>query len=233
MMRRRVDHSPRRFRVWRWAGLLLGGAALTLLSAWLVGGTRIGPLKGPHPVQPTIVLGDPDHVKLVFANRRAWGAELCWSPDDGYRIEGDEYVVLTWSDAPAWMRRAVRRTPGTDWIYIAVGWPMLVFEMTAHDVDPEVWKFDYEPHGGIGFRYDFGSRFVTAVWPTTPIWPGVAVNAAVWTAVLWSVLCGPGTARRALRRRRGLCLRCGYPVGVSPVCTECGAAVPAQAGARP
>ena len=30
-------------------------------------------------------------------------------------------------------------------------------------------------------------------------------------------------ARRQARRRRGLCLVCGYPVGTSTVCTECGA----------
>lgn len=27
------------------------------------------------------------------------------------------------------------------------------------------------------------------------------------------------------RRRSGLCEKCAYPIGVSPVCTECGAAV--------
>ncbi len=29
--------------------------------------------------------------------------------------------------------------------------------------------------------------------------------------------------RRQARRRRGLCVVCGYPVGTSTVCTECGA----------
>ena len=28
------------------------------------------------------------------------------------------------------------------------------------------------------------------------------------------------------RVRRGLCQKCSYPAGTSPVCTECGAALP-------
>jgi hypothetical protein len=34
-----------------------------------------------------------------------------------------------------------------------------------------------------------------------------------------------GAWRRSLRVKRGLCPACAYPVGVSPVCTECGGCV--------
>jgi len=44
-----------------------------------------------------------------------------------------------------------------------------------------------------------------------------AINVAmVWIIVLW--------LRRRRRRRKGLCDWCAYPIGQSPVCTECGAA---------
>ena len=33
------------------------------------------------------------------------------------------------------------------------------------------------------------------------------------------------------RRKRGLCPACAYPIGTSPVCTECGAAIQPQRGA--
>ena len=33
--------------------------------------------------------------------------------------------------------------------------------------------------------------------------------------------------RRAVRRRRNRCVGCGYPLGTSAVCTECGAPLPA------
>ena len=36
---------------------------------------------------------------------------------------------------------------------------------------------------------------------------------------------GAGALRRFLRVRRGLCAKCGYPMGGSPVCSECGKAL--------
>ena len=35
-----------------------------------------------------------------------------------------------------------------------------------------------------------------------------------------------GGLRSQVRRRRGLCPKCAYPVGASPVCTECGTPIP-------
>jgi hypothetical protein len=60
--------------------------------------------------------------------------------------------------------------------------------------------------------------------PLTPQWPGFAVNTLIYASVPWLIL-GPFALRRTIRRRRGQCIACGYPVGDSPVCTECGAAV--------
>jgi hypothetical protein len=39
---------------------------------------------------------------------------------------------------------------------------------------------------------------------------------------LWLLVFAPGWIRRRSRRRRNLCPSCAYPVGSSPVCTECG-----------
>jgi len=44
-----------------------------------------------------------------------------------------------------------------------------------------------------------------------------------------SIDSGDNIGTRMIRRRRGQCERCAYPVGTSERCTECGAAViPAQ-----
>jgi hypothetical protein len=58
-----------------------------------------------------------------------------------------------------------------------------------------------------------------------PIWPGFAINTIFYAAILWLLFFAPGSVRRPFRRRRGLCPTCACPVGTSPVCTECGAAL--------
>jgi hypothetical protein len=61
--------------------------------------------------------------------------------------------------------------------------------------------------------------------PVEPEWGGLLADTAVLAgvaAVLWHA---PWIIRRCFRRRCGLCSRCAYPVGIVPVCTECGGAV--------
>ena len=71
----------------------------------------------------------------------------------------------------------------------------------------------------------------TAMWralPYHPLWPGLIVNTLLYAGLLGIVVLLPGWARRSLRRRRHQCESCGYPVGSSPVCTECGSAIKAD-----
>ena len=62
--------------------------------------------------------------------------------------------------------------------------------------------------------------------PMKPLWPGFAFNTIFYAAMLWVVFFVPGIVKRRVRRRRGLCPACAYPVGTSDVCTECGAKLP-------
>ncbi len=61
--------------------------------------------------------------------------------------------------------------------------------------------------------------------PLRPIWPGFAVNTLFYAATLWLLILGPFALRRLLRRRRGRCPACSYPMGESAVCSECGKAL--------
>jgi hypothetical protein len=61
--------------------------------------------------------------------------------------------------------------------------------------------------------------------PISPIWSGFAINTLFYAAILWLLFAAPFALRRWRRVRRGLCPAGAYPVGVSAVCTECGAAV--------
>ena len=63
------------------------------------------------------------------------------------------------------------------------------------------------------------------VLPVRPLWPGFAVNTLFYAGVLWVLFCGPFALRRMIRRRRGQCAHCAYPIGQNERCTECGADV--------
>ena len=61
--------------------------------------------------------------------------------------------------------------------------------------------------------------------PLWPIWPGFAVNTLFYAAILWLLPLGSCTARRMIRRKRGLCVACGYDLSHADheACPECGA----------
>jgi hypothetical protein len=75
-------------------------------------------------------------------------------------------------------------------------------------------------------RPEFDNQTKDSLWfirrSIFPIWPGFAINTIFYAAILWALFIAPGSVRRMIRRRRGLCPACAYPVGTSPVCTECG-----------
>lgn len=68
-------------------------------------------------------------------------------------------------------------------------------------------------------------------------WLGTTLNPIIAGSSIWLVLFGPvllwRTVRRMRRRRHGLCRHCGYPIGVSELCTECGAVLSDVCGVEP
>ncbi len=74
-----------------------------------------------------------------------------------------------------------------------------------------------------GLRSDYRAGL-----PLRPVWSGFAVNTFFYAAVLWLLIPGPFVLRRLIRMKRGRCVKCGYPMGESDVCTECGKALPGR-----
>ncbi len=74
-------------------------------------------------------------------------------------------------------------------------------------------------------------RQVPYAIPLYPIWTGFAVNTVFYAAILSLLIAGLFALRGFIRTRRGLCPKCGYPMGESAVCTECGKALPNRVGA--
>ncbi len=68
-----------------------------------------------------------------------------------------------------------------------------------------------------------GSSF--RLLPLRPIWPGFAFNTLFYAALLWLLIPVPFALRRHIRRKRGLCVACGYDLRHAnhDACPECGA----------
>ena len=71
-----------------------------------------------------------------------------------------------------------------------------------------------------GFIVRRGSGGVELPWK--PLWPGFAVNTLLYTLIVAAAFMALRKSRRVHRRRRGLCVTCAYPTGVSATCSECG-----------
>ncbi len=75
-----------------------------------------------------------------------------------------------------------------------------------------------------GLKYGLDIPFSSSWWklPVIPVWDGLLLNVLLWSC-LW---CIPGPVRRGVRthrrKRRGLCLVCGYAVEDLETCPECG-----------
>lgn len=55
-----------------------------------------------------------------------------------------------------------------------------------------------------------------------PLWDGLALNTALFAALLWVVHGSVVALRKSRRIRAGRCIHCGYPLGHLPQCPECG-----------
>ena len=108
-------------------------------------------------------------------------------------------------------------------VVFARGWPLVSFWCDV-TVQPR------RVRGGIDFGDSMGTAQLPRFLAYWPIWSHLAINTIFYAAMLGVVFFVPGMVKRRVRRRRGLCPACAYPVGTSPVCTECGASLPLPSG---
>lgn len=118
-----------------------------------------------------------------------------------------------WSDAsdnPLWIQGVFQ-----------CGLPCLSLEWTADfsaERTVQLWNISgIEPPIFLQRANDNSKRLAYSL-----LWPGFAINTAFYALLLWFPFALLGFVKRQRRMKRGLCLACAYPVGVSEVCTECG-----------
>lgn len=110
------------------------------------------------------------------------------------------------------------------------GWPRVSFQCSM-EATIELEKVRRRDPSQTAALQNWNSGLLPPPWlhsrgyplPYDPVWTGVLANSLLYGALLWLLLAGPFAVRRHIRRRTGRCVRCGYPAGASPTCTECGA----------
>ncbi len=123
---------------------------------------------------------------------------------------------------------------------MAVGWPWPAMERrVVQGVDPRTLNrhcrssiryFAPEKFGVYRLQLSLGTWTFEADLPVKPAWAGLGADTLVHGVMLWTLLWGTGALRHSVRRRRGLCPTCAYPMGSSALCPECGCAT---RGTRP
>ena len=99
---------------------------------------------------------------------------------------------------------------------VELGWPI-------RWIAGEQWQ---ERHG-LNTQQQFTSGLLQAFgyqWPNRMLWTGMFINLLFYCAVIVMSFYSWGYSRRAIRRRRGCCIKCGYDLrGHSESgCPECG-----------
>ena len=121
----------------------------------------------------------------------------------------------------------------------ARGWPWLAMwcehftyiEQTAEELRSNPTFMTYRTLPYRGFALKPIARpirpAITRVLPLGIIWTGFAINTIFYAAILailWALWSSPFVVRRIIRRKRGLCIKCGYDLRGSSggMCPECG-----------
>ena len=202
--------------------LLLLGAFTTVAMAWLCA------------MLARVSTFDP---QLMAALRREMFDAGSMSLTDG--TTGRPWVVMAYPSFGAELIDVRIETPGQAIDYfngpaphvgvLRSGWPIIAVQggveydasRAARPKPPRyIWAV-VVPNRAIT-----GDRFAQSrMLPLQPLWPGFALSMLLHAAAIFAIWMAARTARRTMRRLRGRCPACAYPVGSSLRCSECGGRV--------
>ena len=197
---------------------LLAGAVVNVAVAWAIA-AHLETFDIDWVFDGRVYLEDPEsfkwwttHAPDGFAKRAGW--VMLSSPITGASVVLAESRRLNESYEETLIRRRQAM------VRLRTGWPMRSMEGVRWGNKDGVSIY----RGAIEYGGDFGANL--GIFPLRPFWPGFVFNTFFHAGILWLLLPGPFVLwrfiRRLIRRRRGLCPKCAYPMGESAVCTECG-----------
>jgi len=196
--------------------LLAAGATLNVAVAWgcvLVWPWSFQRMEPRHPTVEEIAWTQAhgEHPSVIFSGT--------FRGSTGIGSERRWWILRDPAYEAAEQQKQRLRAPPYSADRIRAGWPKLAME--GYEVrHTSVFLSAHPNRRPIESTIKLGKQFM----PSMPLFPGFAVNTLFYAGVLWVVFCSPFALRRMIRRRRGRCAQCAYPIGQSPVCTECGAA---------
>ncbi len=138
---------------------------------------------------------------------------------------------------PTWSRLQTRPVAGADrtrrLIEDARGWPSLTLSCAYTSV---VAVPGFSVVDGIEVRVhpDPNRATIRSIsLPVRPIWSGFLLNTALYAVLAWLCMRGMVYVREMMRKERGRCPACAYPMGESSVCSECGRELPVHRATLP
>jgi hypothetical protein len=209
--------------LWRVAAALVMGVVINVCVAWyfaavprrLVGWAALGSLAVHDGRRNAYFLW-----KLVGFEKVDWTPSQWW----------DSTLTNQFPkrDPPGWSSiggRSSLRNPGGTRIEVASGWPMRSLRLCYYiKVPPPSVHFDPAWSGLLlAHRANVTGRGDTVcALPLMPVWNGFVVNTAIYAAAAMVIPMAVRGMVRGRRRRRGVCVWCGYAHGGAGVCPECG-----------
>ena len=137
------------------------------------------------------------------------------APNKGFASSAFGHSIVT---------RSATTKPGIAYhqTIIQFGWPFRTVELEVRVVGGRI-----QERIGLGGQIPATPLFPRHRYlPFHPFWPAFIANTLFYATLLWLLTVGLFALRRFLRMKRGLCPKCAYPMGESPVCTECGRLLP-------
>jgi hypothetical protein len=184
--------------------LLIGTVANVALSAWLL--TQWPRRKSP--ISPSITLQGAQ----VAGRDWPFKPPLDWPKPNNW----GEWRFFGYRGLD--VRHSENQQAGFAMTMIQCGWPMPV----VYKVDMW-WPWD-DP------KWTSNADSDVPIYPIASGWIG---NSLIFALAAWLLLfAAPSTVRgyiTHIRRSRRLCPHCGYPIGNSPICSECGRPVTSAA----
>jgi hypothetical protein len=173
----------------------------------------------------------------------------------GFGIDGEQIDEQQWVTRAHGFDCGARVTGGTaSRAAFRAGWPLRCLEWSrAHQeqwerVDGTERRPRWMESDGIAAPYSIlGRRLLPrplvapsgvmpiapqVLLPVRPIWRAVVLNSLIYAGVLCASSAAIWLFVRKRRYGPGRCAACGYPVGLSDMCTECGRPVGAQGGSH-
>ena len=212
--------------------LLLFGAIVNIAVAWVVG---LYGIKATDTLERafntisdgTLVMASVEKTRcttLVWLNPRRPLPEM---RNDTW--DSPEKIIPYWCASPEMFRRFNEASALHPFEYVlgqkiavGLGWPLRsVWYVAGEHV--YYGNNKYFASGALNSKQALTFNYDNLVG-MKPIWSGFVVNTLFWGFALWMLFVLNPALHRRLRLKRGLCPSCKYPIGVSPVCTECGAA---------